>query len=266
MIVSNDINNIYKELCKKLLSSNSVNKNTIDLDNVIFTLTDINNNIAGIRNISLEYLCGEMLWYICGRNDIDFIHKFSTFWSRLSDDGITCNSAYGDILFKRHGFNQVEKIIELLKNDKDSRRAVLNFNVPNKNVIETNDEICTIALVLKVKDNRLDCTGIMRSNDIYLGLPYDVAFFTSIQKYIANKLSLKYGKYTHFVTNLHLYNRDIENINEVLLKDYWPNIKFDYEKMMLYSNYLESLTVNSEHPKETLLRHCLDLKILEVKE
>lgn len=261
---SNDINEIYIELCQQLLNSNSTNKDTVDLDNIIFTLTDLNNNIATVRDISFEYLCGEILWYITARNDIDFIHKFSTFWSRLSDDGIKCNSAYGDILFKRHGFNQVEKIIELLSIDKDSRRAVLNFNVPNKNVIETNDEICTIALILKVKNDKLNCTGIMRSNDIYLGLPYDVAFFTSLQKYIANRLSIDCGEYTHFVTNLHCYNRDLDKIADISQKREWSNVKFNYEKMLAHSKYLEGLVINSDTPKEHLLNKCIELKILEV--
>lgn len=51
-------------------------------------------------------------------------------WNKLSDDGITANSAYGYILQKKHGFNQIEKIIELLKVDPYSRRAVMNINVP----------------------------------------------------------------------------------------------------------------------------------------
>ena len=263
-MTNNNINNIYIELCNKLLNSNSTNKGTVDLENVMFTLTDINNNIVTVRDLSFEYLCGEMLWYITGRDDIDFIHKFSNFWSRLSDDGVTCNSAYGDILFKRHGFNQVEKIIELLKVDKDSRRAVLNLNVPNKNVIETKDEICTIALVLKIKDNKLNCTGIMRSNDIYLGLPYDIAFFTSLQKYIANRLSIECGEYTHFVTNLHCYNRDLSKIKEISKRTDWMNVKFDYDKMVENCKYLENMVDNSNEPKTELLNKCFELKILEV--
>ena len=264
-MISNNINTIYVDLCKKLLASNSINKNTVDMENVMFTLTDLNNNITSVRDLSIEYLCGEMLWYVTARNDIDFIHKFSTFWSRLSDDGVTCNSAYGDIIFKRHGFNQVEKIIELLEKDKYSRRAVINLNVPNINVVETNDEICTIALVFKVKDNKLNCTGIMRSNDIYLGLPYDVAFFTSLQKYIANRLSLEYGEYTHFVTNIHFYGRDYDRIKEISNRSEWKHISFNYEKMMEYSNYLESLVITSDTPRETLVNKCYNLNIVEVE-
>lgn len=265
-MINKDINVTYLNLCECLLNRGYDTGDTIELGNVMFTLTDLDNNITTVRDLSFEYLCGEMLWYITARNDIDFIHKFSTFWSRLSDDGITCNSAYGDILFKRHGFNQVEKIIELLKKDKNSRRAVLNLNVPNENVIETNDEICTIALVFKITDNKLNCTGIMRSNDIYLGLPYDVAFFTSLQKYIANRLGIEYGYYTHFVTNLHFYKRDFDKIKEISVKKEWSKATFSYEKMLENSIYLEALVMESNCPKKTLLDKCIDLKILEVKE
>ena len=265
-MINKDINIIYLNLCEKLLNHGYDNGDTIELSNIMFTLTNLDSNIATVRNLSLEYLCGEMLWYVTARNDIDFIHKFSSVWSRLSDDGVTCNSAYGDILFKRHGFNQVEKIIELLKKDKNSRRAVLNLNVPNENVIETKDEICTIALVFKITNGKLNCTCIMRSNDIYLGLPYDVAFFTSLQKYIANKLKIEYGYYTHFVTNIHFYKRDFDKIKDISVKKEWPKIKFNYEKLLENSVYLESLVINSNCPKKILLDKCIEFKILEVEE
>ena len=85
--------------------------------------------------------------------------------------------------------------------DPNTRRAVVNINVPNVNVIETKDEPCTIALQFLNRDGKLHCTAIMRSNDIWFGTPYDWAFFIELQKVIADKLGLGYGTYTHFATS-----------------------------------------------------------------
>lgn len=210
-LVAKNIDSLYLQMCKELLRAPKIN-GTREINNAKVTLTDITDNIVSCRNISIPYCLGELLWYFTGRNDVEFISKFSSFWSRISDDGVTNNSAYGHVLMKKHGFNQIEKIIELLKRDPNSRRAVLNVNEANEHVIETKDEPCTIALQFLIRDNKLHCTAIMRSNDIWLGFPYDAVFFTELQKYIASRLMVGCGTYTHFATSLHVYDRDIEKI------------------------------------------------------
>ena len=250
---ANTFDYIYRAVCSRLLDEGTNVGNTRELNNVSFTLTDIRNNVVNIRNISKSYLFGELLWYMTARDDIDFIQKFSGFWGRISDDGVHSNSAYGHILFKRHGFDQVEKIIELLKTDKHSRRAVLNFNVPNVNVIETKDEICTIALQMYIRDNKLHCTGIMRSNDIWLGTPYDVAFFTELQKYIAHRVGVDYGSYTHFVTSIHVYDRNFEDLAEVVTRDAETRLTVDIEKLNDLKYSLETAICESATPKDDVV-------------
>lgn len=253
-IQSNNIDDIYRKLCQKLIESGKPVNGTREINNLSFTLTDIRNNIVNIRNISKSYLFGELLWYMTAREDIGFIQKFSGFWGRISDDGVKSNSAYGHILFKRHGFDQVEKIIELLKTDKNSRRAVLNLNVPNPNVIETKDEICTIALQMYIRDDKLHCTGIMRSNDVWLGTPYDVAFFTELQKYIAHRVGVGYGSYTHFVVSIHVYDRNYEDLKQVVLRQPTSRITVDIEKLNMYKEVLEKVICESEKPKDEVIK------------
>ena len=252
-VVANNMDDIYREICTRLLADGVKVNNTLELNNFSFTLTDIENNIINIRNISESYLFGELLWYMTARNDIDFIQKFSGFWGRISDDGVTSNSAYGHILFKRHGFDQVHKIIELLIADPNSRRAVLNFNVPNKNVIETKDEICTIALQMYIRDGKLNCTGIMRSNDIWLGTPYDIAFFTELQKYIAHRVGVEYGTYTHFVTSIHAYDRNFQDIAAVLTRQATSRLIIDIEKLDKWKYSLDAAICESATPKADVI-------------
>lgn len=229
-ITSNNINKIYSRMCDELSHARKVN-GTREINNAKITLTNITNNVISCRNISVAYCLGELLWYFTARNDVKFISRFSSFWSKISDDGVTNNSAYGYVLMKKHGFNQIEKIIELLKYDPNSRRAVLNINEANEHVIETKDEPCTICLQFLIRDNKLHCTAIMRSNDIWLGFPYDVVFFTELQKYIASRLMVGYGTYTHFATSLHVYDRDFEKIT---------NLTRDPQKVYINSGQLHA--------------------------
>lgn len=241
MVIKNNIDDIYRDLCFNLKYNSSKINNTHELLNYCFKLTDINNNIVNIRNISKSYLCGEMLWYVCGRNDLEFISKFSNFWKNISDDGITSYSAYGYILNKKFGFNQIDKIIELLSVDKSSRRAVLNLNTPNENVITTKDEVCTIAVTYYIRDNKLHCTNVMRSNDYLFGLTYDAIFFTEIQKYIADKLNIEYGEYTHFAISMHCYDKDFDKLDEIINATPTQKISFNIHNLMKHKDKLEKI-------------------------
>lgn len=230
-----EIDQIYLNLCKDLCTEGEKVGNTRELSNVIITLNNIKENIVGIRNISAAYLFGEWLWYFTARNNTKFISKFGPMWEKLSDDGITSNSAYGYIMMAKFGFDQISKIIELLKADPNSRRAVININTPNEKVIETKDEPCTIALQFRIRNNKLYCTAMMRSNDIWFGLPYDIAFFTELQMFIADALGVGYGSYTHFDVSLHMYEKDIPKIQNIIFYGFKEKlITFDRNKFHRY--------------------------------
>lgn len=237
---------------------------TTELNNVSFTIENINENLLTIReNFSLSYYLGESVWYGAGANDVDFISRFGKIWEKLTDDGVTNNSAYGFILKSKHNFDQIEKMIELLKVDPNSRRAVMNINTPRENVIETKDEFCTIALQLLLRDGELNMTGVMRSNDIWTGTPYDIFYFTEIQKYIANRLGVQYGAYTHFVTSLHIYDRDRKKVSKSILNylnDEKVDITINGQKLFAnaekYYNILKPL--NKEETRSKLEEMCLE--------
>ena len=266
-MISYNIDNIYEKLARKLLTAGNVN-GTTELTNVQFTLTNLDNNIVSIRGISPSYLCGELLWYFMGMNNLEFIARFSKFWTHISDDGKTSNSAYGYIMANKFGFNQVEKVIEQLTADPFSRRAVINLNTPNEHMIETKDEPCTIALQFMIRDGRLDCTAIMRSNDIWFGTPYDVAFFTELQKYIAKRLGVKYGWYTHFATSLHAYGRDLDKLQSMLERVESHPIHIDIEMLDDYKEIV--IDALEEHrdddQKELVVNLCQDYNILRMEE
>ena len=213
----------YKQLARELLDkghtmeTRNIRGGTKELCNYLFKIDDLDTEYISLKTgkTDLCYLAAELLWYWSGRNDTEFIGKFAKLWNKLSDDGVTNNSAYGYILQKKHGFNQIEKIIELLKVDPYSRRAVLNINVPNENVITTKDEPCTICLNYQIRNNRLNCTCVMRSNDMNFGLRNDLGFFISLQKYIANRLNIKVGSYYHFAMSIHFYDKDTKFVKDV---------------------------------------------------
>lgn len=262
------MNDIYRQLCGKVAVQGQEVAGTKELLNSGFTLLDITDNVPTARTgYSIAYMLGELAWYFTGREDVEFISKFSSFWKRISDDGVTNRSAYGAIVFNRYGFDQVKQVVDTLKRNPYSRRAIINFNVPNPERFETRDEICTIALVFELRDGKLDCTGIMRSNDIWLGTPYDVVFFTELQKHIANELGVGYGKYTHFAVSLHAYAKDIDRVREVwAIEHVVPRFKLDIEKFLAHASEVERIAMSSDTPKDDVVKYCFNEGIImEVK-
>lgn len=161
---------------------------------------------SGIRKMPIRYAVGELLWYLSGNNNLSEIQKYTSAWDRMSDDGVTVNSNYGHRIFYKFGFDQWEHVKTLLKNDPLSRQAVIHIKEPNNQ--PTKDLPCTVSLQFFIRDNKLYLITYMRSNDIWMGFPYDVFNFTALQVKMAMELGVELGSYTHIAGSLHLYKRN----------------------------------------------------------
>ena len=58
--------------------------------------------------------------------------------------------------------------------------------------------------------------NIVRSNDLMLGCPADVAGFALLQRMLAARLGLAVGKYTHSISNAHIYDLHFEAARELM--------------------------------------------------
>jgi thymidylate synthase len=110
---------------------------------------------------------------------------------------------------------------ESLLNDKDTRQAILRFSLPEHQYLGNCDQTCTLHGNFMIRDNKLNLSITMRSNDLMLGLVYDLPWFISLMYKMQDELSEKYpgleiGTYTHTVHSMHLYMRDEEKILKML--------------------------------------------------
>lgn len=162
-----------------------------------------------IRKMPIRYAVGELLWYLSGNKNLSEIQKYTKAWDRMSDDGRTVNSNYGYCIQQKFGYNQWEACENELRKDKDSRRAVIHIKSGNDS-LESKDVNCTVCLQFFIRDNKLHLTTYMRSNDLWMGFPYDVFQFTAMQILMSMRLGIELGTYTHIAGSLHLYKRDVK--------------------------------------------------------
>jgi thymidylate synthase len=180
-----------------------------EIINATTVLTDPTNNIMknSLRNLPMKYAIGELLWYMSHNNKLREIQKYTRGWDRMSDDGVTVNSNYGWCIRDKYGFDQWEWCKQELNNNPNSRRAVIHIKEPSDK--ESKDVNCTVCLQFFIRDEKLYCITYMRSNDIWLGYPYDVFQFTCMQILMSMELEVEIGTYTHIAGSLHLYERNV---------------------------------------------------------
>ncbi len=184
---------------------------TLELVGHSFTIEDPRQNLVvqRARKISLPFAAAECLWIILGLNDSRLISTFNKQMAASSDDGIYHRGAYGPKLV-----DQLPYIIETLQRDPASRQAVLTLwrerPGPSK------DYPCTNLMQFMIRDQMLEMVVYMRSNDCWLGMPYDIFTFTMIQGMLASALGVGWGPYHHHVGSLHLYERDWDKAQEVM--------------------------------------------------
>jgi thymidylate synthase len=156
---------------------------------------------------------GELLWYLSGSNEVDFIAYYVEKYAELAEDG-KIFGGYGPRLLSWRGVeswkgvDQISNITRILKTKKDSRKSVIQLFDSTDLAAKHKDVPCTCTLQFMLRNGKLHLFTNMRSNDVYLGLPHDVFCFTMLQEIIANSVGADVGLYKHAVGSMHLYVKD----------------------------------------------------------
>jgi thymidylate synthase len=218
------------------------------------------------RSSQFRYIAAEILWYFLGRDDVDFISKYASFWKHIQNEDGSINSSYGNLLFtkkNRFGQSQYEWAYDSLVKDKDTRQAVMHFNLPEHQHPKNKDFVCTMYGVFHIRDNKLHFSINMRSNDAILGTPTDVAFFTVLQQQMLSHLlptypDLQLGSYTHVMDSFHIYERHFNLVKDMIKDDFKP-VMFP----LLHDNLINSNGSQTSNIKLLEKYHMEDIMVSE---
>lgn len=176
------------------------------------------------NKVIADYSQKEFDLYNSGSNRVEDFEKISKFWKNLANEDGTVNSAYGYLIWYlvSHGvFTPWAWCLQALKADKDTRQAILRFSLPQHFYVGNKDFTCTLHGFFSIREDKLNLTINMRSNDMMLGLVYDLPWFVSLIYRMVDELKSAYpeltvGSYTHTVHNIHIYDRNLDAINKML--------------------------------------------------
>lgn len=196
--------------------------------------------ISTIRPLNLKGCVKEVLWIYKDRS-VDTHDLGLHIWDQWADEDGCIPGCYGDMvnrpvvirekpmegllpisLFESllsetnglgssgiigYGFkNQVDFILWSLKNDKSSRRILCSMFDPMTNNIKPLQE-CAFQINLSVKGDELYMTLYQRSMDVITAMFWNTAQYAALMMMFAHDAGLKPAVFTHFVQDMHVYDR-----------------------------------------------------------
>jgi thymidylate synthase len=218
-------------ILRRLRSANVVSPRNLGTRELLNVAVEFDNIFKPLvtnpwRKINYAFAFAEVAWIAAGRNDLEYLLPFNKNMQKFSDDGKTLTGAYGPKIK-----SQMEYVINTLKADPDSRQAVMTIWKPSPK--PSKDIPCTIMMHFIIRGGWLHLTTYMRSNDIWLGFPYDVFTFTTLLRQASFTLNVRCGTYTHIVGSMHIYEH---NFNDIA-----PTLKYSNQKLRDMSS-LPSIT------------------------
>ena len=160
-----------------------------------------------MRNANPFFHLMEALWMLSGRNDLAWPMFFNKRFKEYSDDGLSIHGAYGDRWRNWFGIDQLKAIVELLRRDANSRRAVLQMWSAESDLLKNGKDVpCNTHIYFDLRQGKLNMTVCCRSNDLWWGAyGANVVHFSMLQEYLAAWLMVPIGEYRQFSNNFHLY-------------------------------------------------------------
>ncbi|MEN9328282.1 MAG: thymidylate synthase [Candidatus Parcubacteria bacterium] len=121
--------------------------------------------------------------------------------------------------------DQIADVIDQIKKNPFSRRLI----VTAWNPAEIGDIVkhgglppCHTLFQFYVVDNKLSCQLYMRSNDLFLGAPFNIASYSLLTMMVAQVTGLQVGEYIHTMADAHLYSNHFEQAKLQISRDIRP--------------------------------------------
>ena len=203
---------------------------------------DLSKGFPAVTTKSLAWkgVVSELLWFLEGssderrlaeirfnknREELTDLSKFSTIWTDNADNQGK-NLGYVNNLMKKElgpvygvqwrdwdGRDQINELLEGLKNNPDSRRHILSaWNVGKIDKMALPP--CHVMSQFYINDGTISCHMYQRSADMFLGVPFNIASYALLLSIFGEILNLKPNKFFHSFGDAHIYLNSIDQVRE----------------------------------------------------
>jgi thymidylate synthase len=201
---------------------------------------------VGFRKTFPKSAAAEVAWYLRGEQDTTFIRKYAPLWDKFVEriggeevylmlggkpnlidrnpgaafDGV--RAAYGYRWRRHFGRDQIRLAVETLKRDPSDRRCYVSAWDPAEDglgALGQRNVPCPAAFTFSVLGGELHSSIILRSSDVFVGLPYDVMGHALLMDAVAHELRLRPGVMHVTLAHAHLYESHWELTAEMMKQE-----------------------------------------------
>ncbi len=189
--------------------------------------------ILTLRYTNWKAAIDELLW-IWQKKSNKVSDLNSHIWDEWVGEDGTIGKAYGYQLgvkhkYKEGEFDQVDRVLFDLKNNPYSRRIMTNiYNFADLH--EMNLYPCAYSMTFNVTDGKLNAILNQRSQDTLTANNWNVVQYAVLVHMFAQVSGLEAGELVHVISDMHIYDRHIDMVKELINRPSLPAPKFTMNK------------------------------------
>ena len=175
-----------------------------------------------LRYINWKAAIDEVLWIWQKKsNNVNDLN--SHIWDAWADENGSIGKAYGYQLSIKHQykegmFDQVDRVLYDLKQNPYSRRIMTNiYNFNDLN--EMNLYPCAYSMTFNVTGKKLNAILNQRSQDTLTANNWNVVQYSALLMMFAQVSGLEAGELVHVISDMHIYDRHIEMVKQLLERE-----------------------------------------------
>lgn len=233
---------VYHDLVQRVLDHGVRKKNRTGTDTISNFAECYKVNLSEgfplltTKKVFFKSVILELLWYLRGEDHIRWLRDKNNvhIWDAWADEAGHVGPIYpvlwrrfpfliehknedGTTEWRQDEFDQIKNVIHMLKTDPMSRRLVVSAWHPGllpKMALPP----CHIMYIFNVSEGKLNCHLTQRSGDIALGIPFNLACYSTLTMAIAQEVGLEPGVFAHTIVDAHIYVNHIDGLKQQLLR------------------------------------------------
>mgnify|MGYP005840873971 FL=1 len=176
------------------------------------------------KRVHFPSILHELLWFVRGDTNVRSLQAEGvTIWNEWADDEGELGPVYG-AQWRRwraagspsepgavREIDQLAEVVEQIRTNPDSRRLVVSaWNVGELGRMQLPP--CHLLYQFNVQQDRLHCAMTMRSCDVFLGLPFNIASYALLTRMVAQVADLNAGELVISLGDTHIYRNHFEQV------------------------------------------------------
>ena len=207
------------------------------------------------KKLHLKSIIYELLWFLQGDTNVKYLQEHGVrIWNEWADENGDLGPVYGHQWrswpdYKGGTIDQIQNVIDLIKNHPDSRRMLVTAWNPAE-VDQMALPPCHCLFQFYVADGRLSLQLYQRSADTFLGVPFNIASYALLLQMMAQVTGLQLGEFIHTTGDTHLYLNHLEQAQLQLTRTPrpLPRMKINPDVKDLFSFHYEDFELEGYDP------------------